>query len=58
MITKTTFNRSVLAVLLAAASSPCLAFWSVGQVSKEQAKELGMEIRSKASGPHDVCRGA
>ena len=48
MIMKTTFSMSVLAVLLVAASSPCFAFWSVGPVSKERAKELGMEIRSKA----------
>ena len=54
MIVKTTFNMSVLAVLLVAASSPCFAFWSVGPVSKEQAKELGMEIRSKAYGTNAV----
>jgi len=54
MIMRTTFNMAVLAVLLVAASSPCFAFWSVGPVSKEQAKELGIEIRSKPSGPHAV----
>jgi hypothetical protein len=28
--------------------------WSIGQVSEERAKELGMEIRSKAAGPNAV----
>ena len=51
---KTTCRISVLAVLLLAAPSPCFALWSVRQVSNEQAKELGMEIRSKAAGPNDV----
>jgi hypothetical protein len=51
---KTILNISVLTFLLVAASSPCFALWSVGQVSKEQAKELGMVIRSKASGTNTV----
>jgi len=51
---KTILNISVLAVLLVVAPSPCFALWDVGQVSKEQAKELGMEIRSKASGTNAV----
>ena len=53
-ILKTIFNISVLTCLLLAASSPCFAAWSVGQVSKEQAKELGMEIRSKANSTNAV----
>lgn len=52
--TKTIMNISVLTFLLVAASSRCFAFWSIGQVSKEQAKELGMEIRSKANGSNAV----
>ena len=40
--------------LLVVATSPCFAMWSIGQVSKEQAKALGMEIRSKAAGPNVV----
>ena len=44
----------VLFVLLAAASSTCLAMMSIGDVSKERAKELGMEIRFTANGPNDV----
>jgi len=43
-----------LAVLLAVTPSPCFALWSIGQVSKERAKELGMEVRSKAAGPNAV----
>ena len=51
---KTMLKISVLTCLLLAASSPCFALWSGGQVSKEQAKELGMEIRSKANGTNAV----
>ena len=54
MNTKTIMNISALTFLLVAASSQCFALWSVGQVSKEQAKELGMEIRSKVSGTNAV----
>ena len=51
---KAILTISVLTFLLFAASSPCFALWSGGQVSKEQAKELGMEIRAKASGTNAV----
>lgn len=51
---KTIFNISVLAVLLVIAPSPSFALWSVGPVSKEQAKELGMEIRSKTNSSTDL----
>ncbi len=51
---KTILNISVLTFLLFAVSSPCFAAWSIGQVSKERAKELGMEIRSKANGTNAV----
>ena len=54
MIMKTILYISVLALLLVVAPRPCFALWSVGQVSKEQAKELGMEIRSKANGTNAV----
>ena len=46
---KTIFNTLVLAVLFAVAPNLCFAAWSFGPVSKERAKELGMEIRSKAN---------
>jgi len=53
-IRKLRLSPSVLAVLLAVAPSPCFALWEIGQVTKERAKELGMEIRSKAAGPNAV----
>jgi predicted nicotinamide N-methyase len=51
---KTLLNISVLTFLLFAASSQCFAYMSIGDVSKERAKELGMEIRSNAAGPNAV----
>jgi hypothetical protein len=51
---KTIFRRSVLAVLLAFAPSLCFADWSIGPVSRERAKELGIEIRSKTKGTNEV----
>jgi hypothetical protein len=51
---KTAFNVSVLAVLLVVISSPCFAAMDVGRVTKERAKEWGMEIRAKANGPDEV----
>lgn len=53
-VRKLRLSSSVMTVLLAAVPSPCFALWSIGQVSKERAKELGMEIRSKAAGPSAV----
>jgi hypothetical protein len=50
---KTAFNITLLAVLLVA-PSPCFALWLIAPVSKEGAKELGMEVRSKAAGPNQV----
>ena len=40
--------------LLVFAPSRCFALMTVQEVSKERAKELGMEIRSKAAGPNAV----
>lgn len=48
---KTMLKISVLTVLLVAAPSVCFAMMSIGHVSKERAKELGMEIRTKQAGP-------
>jgi hypothetical protein len=42
---------SVLAVLLFIASRPCVAMMSIEHVSRERARELGLEIRSNAAGP-------
>ena len=50
---KTASRIAVLAVLLVA-PSPCLALWVTVAVSKEQAKELGMEVRTTATGPNHV----
>jgi hypothetical protein len=45
---------SLLAIFLVAASSPCYAFMSIDVVTKERAKELGMQVRSHAAGPGAV----
>ncbi len=51
---KTFLNIPALTFLLMAASSPCFAMMSIEDVSKERAKELGMEIRTKGAGPDDL----
>jgi hypothetical protein len=50
---KTAFGIAALAVLLVA-TGPCFALWLIAPVSKERAKELGMEVRSTAAGPNQV----
>ena len=50
---KTAFNITVLAILLVAPGR-CFALWVTAPVSKERAKELGMEVRSTAAGPNQV----
>jgi hypothetical protein len=50
---KTKLNVFVLALLLVV-PSPCFALWEVETVSKERAKELRMDVRSKAAGPDHV----
>src|SRR5262245_9091552 len=50
-IMKTIFNPSVLALLLVVAPSPCFALRSIALVSKEQAMEMGMQVRASAAGP-------
>jgi hypothetical protein len=50
---KTAFSLAVLAVLLVA-PSPTFALWTTSHVSKERAKEMGMEVRSTAAGPNQV----
>ena len=47
---KTIFNISAVAVFLVIAPSPCFALWGVVNVSKEVAKELGMEVRTTTAG--------
>ena len=51
---KTILKFSVLTFLLIAASSQCFALRDLAEVSKERAKELGLEIRSNAAGPDAV----
>jgi len=51
---KPILNISYLALLLVVAPSPALADWLIEPVSKERAKELGLEIRSKANAPDQV----
>ena len=50
---KATFSIAAFAILLVA-PRPCLALTWGGHVSKEQAKELGMEVRSEPAGPNQV----
>ena len=50
---KATFSIAALAVLLTS-TSPCFALGSVLQVSKEDAKKMGMEFRSTALGANQV----
>ena len=50
---KTAFSIAALAVLLTS-TSPCFALGFVKQVSKEAAKEMGMEVRSEAADANQV----
>ncbi len=54
MNTKTIVSILVLTFLLMAVSSPCFGEMTIEQVSKERAKELSLEIRTKANGPNDI----
>ncbi len=51
---KTLLNISVLILLLVTAPSLCFAMADIEVVSKARAKELGMEVQSKAAGPDAV----
>lgn len=51
---KAIFNIFVLAVLLLAAPRACFALWDVITVSREEAKELGLQVRTNAAGPNRV----
>jgi hypothetical protein len=48
------FSSSVLAVLLLATPSRCFAEMSIMQVTREKAKDLGIELRAKGNGPNQV----
>jgi hypothetical protein len=51
---KTILNIIALAVLLLVAPSPCFALWDVLDVSKDEAKKLGLEVRVQAADPNHV----
>ena len=51
---KTVFSILAVAIFHAVTTSPCSAVWDVVTVSKEQAKELGMEVRATAAGPKNL----
>ena len=48
---KAIFNLTVLAVLLAVAPGRCLALRSIGILSTNEAKAMGVEIRATPAGP-------
>ncbi len=48
---KTTLAILAAAVLLVAAPGRCFALRSISPVSKEQAKEMGIEVRTQGNGP-------
>jgi hypothetical protein len=49
---KTILSVSALAIFLFVAPNPCFARWAVLLVSKEEAKEFGMQVRTTATGPN------
>ena len=51
---KTSLNLSIMTLLLALSSTPCLAMIEIADVSPARSKELGMEIRAQPSGPDAV----
>ena len=51
---RTISNISAVAVFLVVAPSPCFALTMMVPVSKERAKELGMQVRTTATGPNHV----
>jgi hypothetical protein len=51
---KTILNISAVAICLVVAPSPSFALWTTSHVSKEQAKAMGMEVRSAEAGPNQV----
>jgi hypothetical protein len=51
IIMKTNLHIFAIALALFIAPSSCFALWGIVSVTKEGAKEMGMEVRSTASGP-------
>jgi len=50
---KSALTIAALAVLLVA-PSPCFALWMVASVSKEKAKEMGLQVSSEQAGQNQV----
>jgi hypothetical protein len=48
---KPIFIISGVAVFFFVATSPCFALWWHRDISKEEAKKIGMEVRSELAGP-------
>lgn len=51
---KTILPITVMAILFGVAPTSCFADWLIEPVSRERAKELGVEVRSTAAGPNQV----
>jgi len=51
---KTFLTISAVAVLFFVAPGRCFALWGIVQVTKDAAKELGLEVRSTGTGPNHV----
>src|SRR5687767_191645 len=51
---KTVCTLLAVAIFLGVTPNPCFALWDLIVVSKEQAKVLGMEVRTTATGPKHV----
>jgi hypothetical protein len=51
---KPIFTISAVAVYFFVAASPCFALWGRMTLPKEEAKKMGMEVRSERAGPNQV----
>ncbi len=51
---KTAFNILAVAIFLTVTPNPCFAVWDIEIVSKERAKELGLDVRPGQAGPTHV----
>src|SRR5262245_23423353 len=51
---KALFIFSAVAIFLVVAPSSCFADWGIASLSRERAKELGVEVRSKGAGLNQV----
>jgi len=51
---KTVLTLSAAVVLLLVVPGPCFALWGIVSVTKDAARELGLEIRTTETGPDHV----